>query len=458
VAVRFSADGQDFTAGLALGSLTTVTLACWGQLSVDTNTYACFVNVDNGAGDLFAVMTDGDGTSLLLGDEGALTPSAPLTVGVWYFMAGVMNGTGVTLYVRAADATTWTTVSGTLSGTVNAATLRIGEQAFGGMPLNGCVTGVKVWSAALTQQELDAEMRQHLPARTLDLAAWYPLLLPETTDYSGNARTLTGGVGAVQEDGPGVPWHGGTMVPRVFTDAATGVAYTATVNDTAGVTDTAAAASVAARTVDDTSGATDTAAAAAALDRAVADTTGAVDAVATATAHSRSAATDTAGLADTTATAAGYSRAVSDVAGPADAVSSAVAGARTVDDSAGSSDATLAATAGAGTRTASDVAGLSDTITLALVSARTVDDAAGTADTVATLAAYLRTAADTAGVTDTAVSAFAVAYVRTVSDLLGVSDAAGASSRLTYRPAAGSTARPGSGTTARPYAGVTPRP
>jgi hypothetical protein len=174
MATRFDTTGESYSVAAALGTLTTFTLACWLKVStVSSNART----------------------------------TAALTVGTWYFAAIAVNGTAATIYYR--DQTTQTTTSAGLTGlsaSVNAATLRLGVSVQNSDWLDGCLSAVKVWNATLSQAELNAESTQYVPARTTNLQAWYPLIIPETRDYSGNSRTLTGGTGTAQEAGPDIPY------------------------------------------------------------------------------------------------------------------------------------------------------------------------------------------------------------------------------------------------------------
>jgi hypothetical protein len=72
---------------------------------------------------------------------------------------------------------------------------------------NGRVANLKIYSAALTANEIKAEMRQYLPVRTADLNAWTPLLThTDLSDYSGQGNGWTAAGTLATEDGPPIPW------------------------------------------------------------------------------------------------------------------------------------------------------------------------------------------------------------------------------------------------------------
>jgi concanavalin A-like lectin/glucanase superfamily protein len=211
VAVRFSADGQDYTRTLSLGSQAAYTIALWVKISIDRNDVSTVWCVDNGSDQAGVLQTDSDGTSLLYFDHTENVHSvATLTAGVWHYVAISVNGANGTAVSRAATASTYTVSTWNDGATsLTMTNLRLGESVFGSQWLNGCVTGVRLWQATLTQAELENEAWTYLPRRTANLTAWYPQVRTETVDYSGNGRTLSGGSGAATEDGPPVAWRQG---------------------------------------------------------------------------------------------------------------------------------------------------------------------------------------------------------------------------------------------------------
>lgn len=225
MAVRLSATGQDFTRALALGSLTAITASFWWKVSVDRNTYSSAFFVDNGQPDNWGVQTGVDGTTANVIMDGTSTASVAMTVGTWYFGCLALSGSTGTFYYKAAGATSLSTTAITGVTATNAATLRLGESPWGAEWLNGCLASFKLWSAQLTQAEIELEAAQYVPNRFTSLVSWHPLLKTETVDYSGNARTLSGGTGSTTEDGPPVPWK--LASPRVTTPAASGISGTA---------------------------------------------------------------------------------------------------------------------------------------------------------------------------------------------------------------------------------------
>jgi hypothetical protein len=202
----------------------TYTVMGWFKISVDTNDYSCFLSVeaDNGLDGHWYVGTNGTGTTLISYNPSADGPNgSSLTVGTWYHVALVRQGTGASdliVYLNGVQDTTH-------GGGSNDATAGVGigcrvTDAFDS--LNGCAAAVKEYNAVLTAAEIVQEMRQYLPKRLANLNAWYPLLstADDEVDYSGQGRTLTVAGTWATEDGPPIPWSMGGR--RIYIPAAGG--------------------------------------------------------------------------------------------------------------------------------------------------------------------------------------------------------------------------------------------
>lgn len=230
MAVRLDAGDTAYTATLNAGAQAAYTIAGWMKISVDRNAASTFASLESSAADYTIMQTAADGTTLNLSDSFGIGPGTiALSADVWYFVALSMSGGSGTMYARADGAGSWSTAAQSgMDPSVTCTTLRVGDSQFA-EPLNGCVTSVRVWSAALSQAELDAEFISHYPVRTSGLQGWYALSSTgDTVDRSGNNRNLTGGTGATTESGPAVAeplgmfapyptWPGdGPDVPRRF--------------------------------------------------------------------------------------------------------------------------------------------------------------------------------------------------------------------------------------------------
>ncbi len=210
MAVRFSASGQSYSRTLTLSTQAALTVCGWFKVSVDRNDYSSIFFIDNGTSDNWGMQTGADGTTMSsVFDASTQQGIGSMTVGTWYFIALSTSGTTGNIYYRTAAQSALTTVAVTsVTASVNAATLRIGDSPWGAEWFNGVTAALKGWNAALTANETLQESMQYQPGRVSNLLFLHPFVKAETADYSGNARTLSGGTGATTEDGPPIPWIG----------------------------------------------------------------------------------------------------------------------------------------------------------------------------------------------------------------------------------------------------------
>lgn len=209
MAVRFSADAQDFTRTVSLGTVSQFSACCWVKISVDRNANSTVWTLDNGNSDYISVVTNTDGTNMKFYTEANSSGNAQnFTVGTWYAVCCSVNGVNGSMWTRAITDSSWTAITWT-NGTANTTgtTIRIGEHPGGGLWLNGAIAALKMWNGVtFTQADFDNEIWSYRPKRVTNLIAWYPFLVTETMDHSGNGNTLSGGTGTSTEDGPPIAW------------------------------------------------------------------------------------------------------------------------------------------------------------------------------------------------------------------------------------------------------------
>lgn len=209
MAVRFSADGQDFTRTVSLGTVSQFSVICWVKISTDRNTNSTVWTIDNGNSDYYAVATNTDGTTMKFFTESNSSGNAQnFTVGTWYAVATSINGVNGSMWTRSVTDTSWTSITWSNgTATTTGTTFRIGEHPGTGLWLNGAIANMKVWNGVtLGLADFESEVRQYRPRRTANLVAWFPFLVTETMDHSGNGWTLSGGSGTTTEDGPPIGW------------------------------------------------------------------------------------------------------------------------------------------------------------------------------------------------------------------------------------------------------------
>jgi concanavalin A-like lectin/glucanase superfamily protein len=216
MAVRFDADGEDYTRATTFG-LGTYTITCWVRIDVDLNTFSTAHSIHDGTLSGFSLVTSADGVTWQMSDtQSGNTSLFAATVGTWYYIALAKdpNASGTNAFWAAADTLALSTTTGTHAESGSGSIVRIGESLNGGEWLNGSIAAVKIWSGVkLTQAEIENERFQYLPHRTANLFAFYPFLEGGTgagalQDFSGSGNTLSNGTGSATTDGPPIPWWG----------------------------------------------------------------------------------------------------------------------------------------------------------------------------------------------------------------------------------------------------------
>jgi hypothetical protein len=205
MSTRFSASGQHYTSTTGIISGSSFTMMCWAWLSADRNDWSCMLAFENqlsGASRWFELVTDGDGTSITFSTSGGTTAMGTVAVGEWHRFAVEVTASTATVYY-GADTGPLSTATGACDSiaTVVPTTFFVGTDSFGEW-WNGRIACARVWNAALTQTELDAEFASYDAVRTANLLRNHKLQAPSTADDSGNGNTLTGGAGASAEADP----------------------------------------------------------------------------------------------------------------------------------------------------------------------------------------------------------------------------------------------------------------
>jgi hypothetical protein len=208
-AVRFSSSAMKYTR-TATGLASNFTYTFWVKIAVDRNASTPFIGQDNSGANYYFISTPPDGTTLRrdVTSGGSISSGVSMTVGTWYYAATVNDtGAGVDIFGWKVAGGSWTTANPaaglTVVGPADANTFYIAGDGFGGF-LNGSIAAVKIWTAVLTDAELQAEAATYAPVRTSGLFANYQFRNgPQTTDDSGNGRTLTqGGTPVLDAAGP----------------------------------------------------------------------------------------------------------------------------------------------------------------------------------------------------------------------------------------------------------------
>lgn len=198
-AVRFDASGEKYSRSASGLGASAFTRCCWVKLAADRNTYSMVLGCDNAGGNYNSLGMLANGTQpgnlRNIGDGGVT--GVDFTVGTWYFLADwhpVGANTTGGWYWQTEGQSTLNAFSSSVNGTndlADAWSFIIGNDGFNSW-LNGSIAQVRAWAAVLTQAELLAEYHATSPVRTANLWAAYSFAAgPQTTDDSGNGRTLT---------------------------------------------------------------------------------------------------------------------------------------------------------------------------------------------------------------------------------------------------------------------------
>lgn len=199
------------------------TWMAWIDLVSDTNSYGHIWSALGDSSDAWQnadwIGTDSDGTTLrwggaLSGTDEAFTGSS-LSIGSPVHVALVRaSSTSLSAYLNGSSAGSTVTIN--ITGRANTAREQLGMLNTFNCPVR--LTGIKAWQAALTAEEIAAEMRSIRPVRFADLHSWHPaiasVLADALKDFSGNGRHwVATGSPSVQTQTPPVSW--GSPVVRI---------------------------------------------------------------------------------------------------------------------------------------------------------------------------------------------------------------------------------------------------
>lgn len=199
---RMSFSGTMFAVGSGF------TATAWVYVVTDTNDFATFarLHASSGGSTIVTWATSGDGLGgpNYFTSGGSVSNGTNMAVGAWRKVAVSCSGTTGKSYVAtvggATEVDSGTVAVGTPSG------ITVGGRAPSDATewLNGRIAHLRIWTAELSQAEIEAEWASATPVRTSGLWADWPLTgAGDLNDASGNGRHLSAGSTAVTtEDGP----------------------------------------------------------------------------------------------------------------------------------------------------------------------------------------------------------------------------------------------------------------
>jgi hypothetical protein len=206
---RISFAGSMFAVGSGF------TMTAWAYVSVDTDANATIarLHASSGGSTIVTWATGSDGLSgpNYFTGGGSVSNSTNFAVGAWRKIAISCSGTTGKSYVNTVGGTTEVD-SGTVGvGTPDGLTLGGRAPADSSEPFNGRLAYVRIWTAELTQTEIETEWASSTPVRTSNLWADWPLTdATDLTDHSGNGRNLSAGSTAVSTEAD--PPLGGSVI------------------------------------------------------------------------------------------------------------------------------------------------------------------------------------------------------------------------------------------------------
>jgi len=128
-----------------------------------------------------------------------------LQIGAWMSVAVVRSGGALKLYVDGVDRAT---ANITLTSRTPSTNFHIARRLIGGISANfGNLRAkhLKVWSRALTLDELSRENQQGAPLDHTELYGYWPFDDGDDSDHSGNGHDFTSENSPTVEEGPGIP-------------------------------------------------------------------------------------------------------------------------------------------------------------------------------------------------------------------------------------------------------------
>lgn len=183
---------------------TNVTMIGWFRMVTDRNTFSDVFSLESAAATEYnEVITDADGTTLAVYDHtGRLATVGVLTVGVWYKVAFVVTSGAYVVYLGTEG------TNGVTSAASGAIT-NVGTNVYTGIAgtqamewFNGRVSNVRVWNAALSETEIEAEFASPSAVRTSNLLT---ASLPYNVTTTTVTTLYTGTSGLIDGFGGGAP-------------------------------------------------------------------------------------------------------------------------------------------------------------------------------------------------------------------------------------------------------------
>jgi hypothetical protein len=194
MAVQIDADSEWLTATTGLPAASPHTVACWVRYDTGLRDQGPWLLYNGGA--YWGIYTF-NGTNVAGANGGTDYTITTLTVGSWYYLVVVKpNNTSKNTWYAAEGATTVTAGGGgaSTSNTFTPNLLSIGGWSPYFVMSRCSIAHFRIWDAALSQAEVEAELVSATAVRTSNLNREYRFANGAlTTDSGAGARTLTSG-------------------------------------------------------------------------------------------------------------------------------------------------------------------------------------------------------------------------------------------------------------------------
>lgn len=189
--VTSESDYITWTSGGGIPQINSFTFIGWFKASFGSGTTPNFFSI--GETGVAGRSIYHDESQYLIWYGAAGTGQGTIADATWYCIAWRGNGTELKGYRKLSTATsfaTWTEDQG--SGTLTEDNVSVGRWINNSSWWNGEIRGIKGWSAALSDAEIDAESYQFAPVRTSNIL-WVVGLSnsSDTSDTSGNGFNPT---------------------------------------------------------------------------------------------------------------------------------------------------------------------------------------------------------------------------------------------------------------------------
>jgi hypothetical protein len=197
------------------------TWMAWVDLVSDTNTYGHIWSAETVPNEWYNadwIGTDSDGTTLRWGaaisaTETSVTGGSLSTDTPAHVCLVRSSATSLSAYLNGASAGSASTQD--IAGRASTVSESLGNLSTYPCPVR--LTAIKQWQAALTADEISAEMHSIRPLRLANLHSWHPAIANTLTDAlkdcSGNGRDWTSqGTNTVETQSAPVSWGAGPVI------------------------------------------------------------------------------------------------------------------------------------------------------------------------------------------------------------------------------------------------------